>query len=135
MGFVGGGGNIAIATALPLYCKHQIVYGFSFSFFMVACYFSLWMWRQTLARIFLYRLSAEYSVLMCRAWPGTLVTSSQYDILLCSETLVSDMRHVSEVLVPFFLPPCLVVSGQDASGPWDGCIRLRWLRSILPIQI
>ena len=28
------------------------------------------------------------------------VASSQYDILLCSETLVSDMRHVSEVLVP-----------------------------------
>ena len=41
MGFVGGGGNIAIATALPpssfvLYCKRQIVYGFSISFFMVA---------------------------------------------------------------------------------------------------
>ena len=28
------------------------------------------------------------------------VASSQYDILLCSETLVSDMRHVSELLVP-----------------------------------
>ena len=26
------------------------------------------------------------------------VASSQYDILLCSETLVSDMRHVSELL-------------------------------------
>ena len=30
------------------------------------------------------------------------VASSQYDILLCSETLVSDMRHVSEILVPGF---------------------------------
>ena len=30
---------------------------------------------------------------------GLTVASSQYDILLCSETLVSDMRHVSEVLV------------------------------------
>ena len=30
------------------------------------------------------------------------VASSQYDILLCSETLVSDMRHVSEVLVTGF---------------------------------
>ena len=30
------------------------------------------------------------------------VASSQYDILLCSETLVSDMRHVLEVLVPGF---------------------------------
>ena len=28
------------------------------------------------------------------------VASSRYDILLCSETLVSDMRHVSELLVP-----------------------------------
>ena len=30
------------------------------------------------------------------------VASSQYDILLCSETLVSDMRHVPDVLVPGF---------------------------------
>ena len=28
------------------------------------------------------------------------VASSQYDILFCSETLVSDMRQVSELLVP-----------------------------------
>ena len=27
-----------------------------------------------------------------------VVASSQYDILLCSETLVSDLRHVSELL-------------------------------------
>ena len=64
------------------------------------------------------------------------VASPQYDILLCSETLVSDMRHVSEVLVPAWLrSPCLVVSGQNASGPWDGCISSRWLRSISPTQI
>ena len=30
------------------------------------------------------------------------VASSQYDILFCSETLVSDMHHVSEFLVPRF---------------------------------
>ena len=36
------------------------------------------------------------------------VDSSQYDILLCSETLVSDMRHVSEVLVPGFGLPVLL---------------------------
>ena len=39
-----------------------------------------------------------------RGQPGNLsdltVASSRYDILLCSETLVSDMRHVSELLVP-----------------------------------
>ena len=36
------------------------------------------------------------------------VASSQYDILLCSETLVSDMRHVSEILVPGFGRPVLL---------------------------
>ena len=36
------------------------------------------------------------------------VASSQYDILLCSETLVSDMRHVSEILVPGFGCPVLL---------------------------
>ena len=35
------------------------------------------------------------------------VDSSQYDILLCSETLISDIRHVSEVLVPGFGRPVL----------------------------
>ena len=33
------------------------------------------------------------------------VASSQYDILLCSETLVSDMHHMSELLVPGFGRP------------------------------
>ena len=37
---------------------------------------------------------------------------SQYDILLCSETLVSDMRHVSEVLVPGFCRPVLLWRGK-----------------------
>ena len=36
------------------------------------------------------------------------MASYQYDILLCSETLVSDMRHVSEVLVPSFSRPVLL---------------------------
>ena len=40
------------------------------------------------------------------------VASSQYDILLCSETLVSDMRHVSEVLVPSFCRPVLLCRGK-----------------------
>ena len=38
--------------------------------------------------------------------------SSQYDILLCSEILVSDMRHVSEVLVPGFGRPVLLCRGK-----------------------
>ena len=46
------------------------------------------------------------------------VLSSQYDILLCSETLVTDMRHVSEVLVPGFGNPVLMCRGKmpRASG-------------------
>ena len=36
------------------------------------------------------------------------VASKQFDILLCSETLVSDMRHISEILVPGFRRPILL---------------------------
>ena len=39
------------------------------------------------------------------------VASSQYDILLCSETLVSDLRHVSELLVPGFGRPVMFCRG------------------------
>ena len=40
------------------------------------------------------------------------VASSLYDILLFSETLVSDMRHVSELLVPGFGRPVLLCWGK-----------------------
>ena len=40
------------------------------------------------------------------------MASSQYDMLLCSETLVSDMRHVSELLVPGFGRPVLLRIGK-----------------------
>ena len=40
------------------------------------------------------------------------VASSQYDILLCSETLVSDMRHVTEILVPRFGRPVFLCRGK-----------------------
>ena len=40
------------------------------------------------------------------------VASSRYEILLCSETLVSDMRHMSEVLVPGFCRPVLLCRGK-----------------------
>ena len=43
------------------------------------------------------------------------VASSQYDMLLSSETLVSDVRHVSEVLIPGFGRPCCV--GAICLGP------------------
>ena len=52
--------------------------------------------------------------------PGNLgdltVASSQYDILLCSDTLVSDMRHVLEVLVPVFCRPSCC-AGVRCLGP------------------
>ena len=44
------------------------------------------------------------------------VASSQYDLLLCSETLVPDRRHISELLVPGFGRPVLC---------WDGMARAR----------
>ena len=40
------------------------------------------------------------------------VASSQYGILLCSEILVSDSRHVSELLVPGFGRPVLLCRGR-----------------------
>ena len=44
------------------------------------------------------------------------LASSQYDLLLCSETLVSDRRHMSELLVPGFSPVLLC---------WDGVPQAR----------
>ena len=73
------------------------------------------MWRQTLAHVVLYLLSAEYSSNV-RGLAGNLsdltVALSQYDILLCSGILVSDMSHVSEVLVPGFCRPVLLCLGK-----------------------
>ena len=43
--------------------------------------------------------------------------SSRYDILLCSETLVSDMRRVHGVAGSRIWSHYLVVRGQDASCP------------------
>ena len=55
------------------------------------------MWGLTLARDVLFLMSAEYSV-VAGPGAGTLcdltVALSQYDILLCSGTSVSDMHHV-----------------------------------------
>lgn len=35
------------------------------------------------------------------------LTSTNYDVLCCSETLVSEMRHISELLIPNFKKPIL----------------------------
>ena len=47
---------------------------FIYFFFMFARGIGFWMWRQTLARGVLCLLSAEHSIVMCEAWPKTLVT-------------------------------------------------------------
>ena len=43
------------------------------------------------------------------------LASSQYD-LLCPETLVSDRRHISELLVPVFGRPACC-AGMECRGP------------------
>ena len=64
----------------------------------------------------LFWLAAEDSAAMCGVCPGTLVIrpwlSSQYDILLCSEALVSDLRYVSELLIPGFGRPVCLCRGK-----------------------
>ena len=61
------------------------------------------------------------------------VASSQYDILLCSETLVSDMSHLSELLVPD-LVALSCCAGARCLGPEGWLTRTRWLRSIPPTE-
>ena len=72
------------------------------------------MWRLTLARSGLFPLSADYSVVMAGNLSDLTVASSQYDILLCSVTLVSDSCHVSELVVPRFVSCC---AGEGCLGP------------------
>ena len=47
---------------------------FLYRIFYVCLSLSFLDWRLTLARGFLFLLSAEYSAVMCGAWLGTLVT-------------------------------------------------------------
>ena len=44
------------------------------------------------------------------------VASSQYNLLLCSETLISDRRHMSELLVPG-LVVLYCYAGMECHGP------------------
>ena len=99
-----------------MYCKHQIVYGFSLSHFLwlpealvSGCGDKPWPRRPVpvICRILFSNV---------RGLAGNLsdltMASSQYDILLCSETLISDIRHVSEVLVTGFGRPVLLYRGK-----------------------
>ena len=58
------------------------------------------------------RLLCSYVLGLAGNLTDLTVASSQYDILLCSETFDSDMRHVSELLVPGFFCPVLLCRGR-----------------------
>ena len=98
MGIVGGGGNIAIATALPpimvcvLDCKHQLAYGYSL-------YNFLWLPEASVSGRGDKPWGAASCRILCsnvRGLAGNLsdltVASSQYDILLCSQICVTCRR-------------------------------------------
>ena len=63
------------------------------------------------------------------------VASSQYDILLCSEILITDVRHVSEVLVPGFGRPVLLCRGKMQRARGMAAYVRDGIRSISPTQI
>ena len=147
MGFVGGFGNIAIATAqhtsfCEWNCIHQnlIVYGI-FICYVLPCH-RLW-FLDVETNPDPRRSVPAVCRLFCsnvRGLSGNLsdltVASSRYDILLCSETLVSDMRHVLDgVACSRIWSPGLVVQRADASAPRDGGTRTRWIWSISPTQV
>ena len=108
MGFVGGGSNVAIATALLpssfVCCKRQIVNGYLYLIF--------YGWLRIRFLDVETNPGLRCSVpAVCRIlWSNVLglagnlsdltMASSQYDIMLCSKALVSGMFNVSEVLIP-----------------------------------
>ena len=109
MSFVGGGGNIAIATALPpsslVYCVVNIK---DFMEFLYLIFYACLRLRfldvdtnpaprrpvPAICRI----LCSNVRGLAGNLCDLTVVTK----VVLCYETLVSDMRHVLELLVPGF---------------------------------
>ena len=50
------------------------------------------------------------------------VSSSQFDILLCSETLVSDMHNMSELLVPGFGRPVVMCLDMPRARGMAECV-------------
>ena len=118
MGFVGDSGNIAIVTALPLSIFVLTVFKFSFVYGIYSSYFYACMelrfpdvetnpgpGRLVPGACRILRINVRG---LSRNPSNLTVASSQFDILLCSETLVWDRRHVSEFLVPGFGRPVLL---------------------------
>ena len=62
-----------------------------------------------------FAASCEYYAAICGVCPGTLVTWPWLCLSMiycCSETLVSDLRHVSSLLEPGFGRPVLLCRGK-----------------------
>ena len=118
--FVDGGSNVAIVNALPLifFCialclNIQSCIASINLFFMLAWNFGFW--RLTWAPGILFLVSAESSAVnewcLSKNLSGLTVAFFQYNLLLCSETLVLDRNHLSKLLVPEF--------GCSVSLCWD----------------
>ena len=122
MGFVGGCGNIAITTVL-------------IPSSIVCCIVNIKEFMEFIYLIFYACLRLQFLDVernhgprrpvpgVCRILSSNLlglagilsdltVASCPYDILFCLETLVTDMRHMSELLVPSFCRPVLLSRGK-----------------------
>ena len=99
-----------------MYCKHQIVYGISLPHFYACLRFLILDVETNPGKQ--RPVPAVCKILnnnvrgLAASLSNLTLASSQNDILLCAETLVSDMRHVSELLVPGFGRPVLLCRGK-----------------------
>ena len=129
MCIVGGGGNIAITTALAptffvmnCFIIHPFYVGSNYLIF-IACLMLLFLdveanpGRRHFVPAVCWILCSNVRGLSGNLRELTLATS-QYLILLCSEIFVSDMRHMWEFLGPWFssmfysaMAGCLVPEG------------------------
>ena len=99
-------------------------------FFMLARGFSFRMWRLTLVRSSLFPLSADYSVAMCRAWPGILVTwpSCRLSITYyCAQRLWS--------LICITCRSCFFPDLVALSCAGEGCLSPEWWRHMYEMDM
>ena len=85
------------------------------------------MWRLTLAAApcscAVNRILSSNVLVLVGNLSDLTVASSQYDILLCSETLVPDMRHMSELLVSGFGSVLLCQGKMTRARGMAACVR------------
>ena len=92
----------------------------------------------TLIRGLLILLSAEYSVVISGACPGSLATWPWLRICViysCALRLYFQIYVMGQNAGPLFWSPYLLVPRQDASELRDCCIRTRWIRINSQTQI